>query len=115
MTIIFALLAAIAIIALGIVARKYRLLKLDHNWLKEDLHLEEKRHKKTKLQKSFLEREIGVLRDSNRSSLKVWQSERQRLWAQARSAERHARDMQAFHLTNEHDLKHELAGAHGRG
>jgi len=63
-------------------------------------------------QKAALEKEVGVLRESNRSALKVWQSERRRLWAQARDAEHHARDLQEFHLRNEQDLMHELASAH---
>lgn len=112
MSIIFAAVAALALIALGIAVVKYRALKLKYGWLHEDYYLEQKATKKLKLQKAALEKEINVLRTSNRDSLKVWQSERQRLWTQARDAERHGQELQEFHLHNEFSLQHELAGAH---
>lgn len=112
MTIIFAAVAALAVIALGIAIMKYRALKLRHVWLGEDIYLEKKDVEKLKLQKAALEKEINVLRSSNRDSLRAWQTERQRLWTKARDAERHGQELQNFHLYNEHDLQHELAGAH---
>lgn len=112
MSIIFAAVAALAVVALGIAIMMYRALKIRHGWLKEDIYLEEKATKKLNLQKAALEKEINVLRTSNRDSLKVWQSERQRLSSQARDAERHGQELQAFHLRSEFSLQHELAGAH---
>lgn len=112
MSIIFAAVAALAVVALGIAIMMYRALKIRHDWLQEDYYLELKATEKLKLQKAALEKEINVLRTSNRDSLKAWQSERQRLWTQARDAERHGQELQTFHLYNEHDLQHKLAGAH---
>lgn len=105
MTIVFAIIAALALIGLGVAVMFYRRERLVHGFLTED-------HQEVLLKKQALEQEIKVLRKANRDSLRVWQSERQRLWKQARDAERHAQDMQEFHLHNEKDLQHELASAY---
>lgn len=105
MTIILAVLVGLLLLALSILSHFYAKKSRAHGWLKEDLKLELEA-------KAKLEKEIGVLRTSNRDSLKVWKAERQNLWAKARDAERHAQELQAFHLYNEKDLQHELAGAH---
>lgn len=63
-------------------------------------------------QKDELEREIRVLRESNRAGNKAAQAERRRLQARARDAELHAEELQCFHLQHEQDLQHELANAY---
>lgn len=96
-TIILAIACGILLIALGIMIYLFIMIRQDEAWAREDLEVAEEA--------------ISNLRSTNRSSLKVWQSERQRLQAQARSAERHARDLQEFHLRTEFELQYKLAGA----
>lgn len=112
MIIILSVLLAVVIIAFGVVLRLYLNERRYHIFALSARHHLRLTAEKETTKRVMLEKEIGVLRSSNRDALKVWQSERRRLWAQARAAESHAREMQEFHLYNEHDLQHELAGAH---
>lgn len=98
MTIFFAIIAALALIGLGVAILRLRRRNMEYDWLQEDY---------------VATLEINqTLRDNNRAASKSWQNERRRLWSEKRAAERHASDMQEFHLHNEFSLQHELAGAH---
>lgn len=112
MIIVLSILLAVVIVALGIVLRLYLNERRYHTYALSARHHLRLTAAKETAKRVALEREIGVLRKTNRDSLKVWQSERQRLWVQARSAERHAKEMQEFHLHNQQDLEHELASAY---
>lgn len=98
MTIFFAIIAALALIGLGVAILLLRRRNMEYDWLQEDY---------------VATLEINqTLRDNNRAASKSWRNERLRLWSEKRAAERHASDMQEFHLHNEFSLQHELAGAH---
>ena len=105
LTIIFAALAAVALIAAGVLYYLWSKASRELGWAKEDILSGHGRQ-------AMLEQEIRVLRESNRSANKAWQSERRRLFSQARDAEKHSSSVQEFHLANEAELKHQLAGAH---
>jgi hypothetical protein len=112
MTIIFAIVAALAIVAFGVVLMLYLNERRYHAYALSTRHHLRLKVSKEKNKREALEKEITVLRDSNRSANKAWQSERRRLFAQARAAERHASEQQEFHLYNQRDLEHELASAY---
>lgn len=112
MTIFLSVLLAVFIVAFGVVLRLYLNERRYHAFALSARHHLRLAAEKEVNKRVALEREIGVLRSSNRSSLKAWQAERRELWTKVRASERHAKEMQAFHLHNEQDLNHELAGAH---
>lgn len=112
MTIIFAIIAAVAIIAFGILLALYLRLRQDYIWLDDDNRGNLKYILKIEKQKESLEKEVTVLRRSNREGNVSARNERQKLYGRLRSAEAHAQSLQDFHLNNEQTLKHELAGAH---
>ena len=112
MTILLAIVAALAIIAFGIVLRLYLNERMHNEFAVSAAGHLGLQVKKEAGKREMLEKEITVLRNANRSATKVWSNERRRLWAQARDAERLASEMQEFHRHNEFSLQHELAGAH---
>lgn len=112
MTLFLTMLVVVLLVIIAVLVWRGIQADKDHDRLSDKYYDADLERFNLRTDKTKLEQEITVLRTSNRDSLKVWQSERRRLWAQARDAERHAQEMQAFHLYNEQDLQHELAGAH---
>lgn len=112
MIIILSILLGLAIIAFGVVLRLYLNERVYHTFAVSAAHHLRLQAKKEKESREALEREMRVLRNANREANHAWQAERRRLWGERAHAVRHASELQEFHLYNEHDLQHELAGAH---
>jgi hypothetical protein len=99
LTIILAFVAAAAIITSGLLYRNLRRRNWEYDMLSEDYTESLETNEQ--------------LRKNGRSATRVWSIESRRLRQQARDAERHAQDMQEFHLHNEQDLQHELSSIYG--
>ena len=98
MTILFAIFAAVAIIALGVVFTMY-LSECREN---DELLLELAKNDEI----------IDKLRKSNRSANKYNQKERRELRGELSAAREFARTLEEFHLENQRKLSHELANAY---
>lgn len=112
MTVFFGLLSFVLLVLLIVVAWRVREAEKSHDKLYDKYWALDIKAFSLEDDKVKLEREINVLRRANRSAAKTWASERQRLWKQARDAERYAKHLQSFHLANEQELQHQLDGAH---
>jgi hypothetical protein len=112
MTLFFASLCGVLLVIVGAFVWRGIQDGKDHDRLYDKYCDADRERFRLRIDKDALEKEITVLRESNRSSLKAWQTERRRLQAKIRASETHAQELQDFHLYNEQDLQHELAGTH---